>query len=155
MSMHLLSISDYFFGVGGRSWVKRTYFWALLPANCNIQADRQHCKFRFVLHKLPPRFFWNRRFKNMNVPGTAQVDLNTAEEIVDYAFKNRNLLSEALHSPIRDRDETSGEVLTHDGNRRLANLGRHVLQTILCDDWYGQPSLHHGAVTLCPCCHSV
>ena len=127
----------------------------LLPANCNVQADNHHGIFWIVLPQALPRFFWFRRFKDMNVPGTAQIDLNTAEEIVDYAFKNRNLLSEALHSPIQDRDETSGAVVAHDGNRRLARLGRHVLQTILCDEWYGKPILNHGVVMLCPCCHDV
>lgn len=65
-----------------------------------------------------------------------EYDLNRAQEITGYRFRDRGFLSEALQSAIKDRDESTGEIHESDGNRRLAKLGWVVLELAVVDEWF-------------------
>jgi ribonuclease-3 len=66
------------------------------------------------------------------------IDIERAEQIIAYHFRNRDRLREALQAATRIQQEATGETLErHDGNRRLAQLGHKVVELVLLDIWYG------------------
>lgn len=66
------------------------------------------------------------------------IDIERAEEILGYRFRNRDRLREALQIAVRIQEEATQEtVYWHDGNRRLAQLGHKVVELALLDIWYG------------------
>lgn len=79
-----------------------------------------------------------------------QQQLERAEEIIDYRFRNRAHLDEALLLP--------GPGSVPDGNKRLAVVGDAAMAPVLARSWYlgGQPLgpssyLHHPLKILtCP-----
>ena len=74
-------------------------------------------------------------------------DLARAEGITGYKFQDRTLLQQALQSPLKDRVAATGEVIEHDGNRRLAKLGFSVVDFMLVNEWFSQ-DLNHSALVL-------
>jgi hypothetical protein len=71
-----------------------------------------------------------------------EFDLERAQEITGYRFRDRRSLCEALQSAIRDRDELTGEIQESDGNRRLAKLGYVVLELVIVDEWFRRGMSH-------------
>lgn len=71
-----------------------------------------------------------------------QFDLIRAEEITKYQFHEKRLLSEALQSATKDRDELTDEIHESDGNRRLAKLGVVVLELAVVDEWFRRGMSH-------------
>lgn len=66
------------------------------------------------------------------------IDIERAEEIIGYHFRNRDRLREALQVASRIQEPATGEtVYSHDGNRRLAVLGHKVVELVLLGIWYG------------------
>jgi hypothetical protein len=61
-----------------------------------------------------------------------EIDVQKAQEIIQYQFRDRNLLFQALQAA--DRNEL-GEPYWHDGNRRLALLGAKVVDVVVLDIW--------------------
>jgi hypothetical protein len=65
------------------------------------------------------------------------MDIDRAENIIDYHFGNGDLLRKALQVAIRRQEPNTGETtFSDDGNRRLAQLGHKVLELVLLDSWY-------------------
>ncbi|KIW69729.1 hypothetical protein, variant [Phialophora macrospora] len=71
-----------------------------------------------------------------------QHDVDRAEDITRYQFRDRGLLYDALRSAIRDKDELTGEIRESDGNRRLAKLGFVVLELAMVDEWFRRGMSH-------------
>jgi len=69
-------------------------------------------------------------------------DLERAQDIIKYRFRDKRLLSEALQSPLRDRDDATGNVHESDGNRRLAKLGYAALDLALTEEWFRSDMSH-------------
>jgi dsRNA-specific ribonuclease len=67
------------------------------------------------------------------------IDVQRAEQIIGYQFRDQDRLSEALEAATRVQEHTTGETIySHDGNRRLAQLGHKVVELVLLDTWYGR-----------------
>jgi ribonuclease III len=65
------------------------------------------------------------------------IDIERAEQIIGYQFRNRDRLREALQAATRIQELTGETLERHDGNRRLAQLGHKVVELVLLDIWYG------------------
>jgi dsRNA-specific ribonuclease len=74
-----------------------------------------------------------------------QFDLTRAEQITRYQFQDKGLLSEALQSATKDRDEHTDEIHESDGNRRLAKLGVVVLELAVVDEWFRRGMSHRAS----------
>jgi len=61
--------------------------------------------------------------------------LQRAEEILGYTFRKVDFGPAALFAPHRETDQNGVEI-AYDGNRRLALLGRSVIETVLLTRWY-------------------
>jgi len=61
------------------------------------------------------------------------IDVTTAEEILNYTFRTRQHLALALRAP---GAFVPGAVQFPDGNRGLGQLGNSVLETVVLDHWY-------------------
>ena len=70
---------------------------------------------------------------------TSEYSVRKAADILDYHFHNVDYGSEALVAPHRETDQNGSEIAS-EGNRRLALLGRSVIETVLLTRWY-----HSGA----------
>lgn len=65
------------------------------------------------------------------------IDLQKSEEIMQYRFRDRVLLEQALNAPVKLQSKGTDKILyLDDGNRRLAQLGHKVLDLILNDIWF-------------------
>lgn len=65
------------------------------------------------------------------------IDIDRAQDIIDYRFQNHSLLIEALRAPEKRHDSVTKEVVyTSDGNRCLAQLGHKLIELALIDTWY-------------------
>ena len=61
------------------------------------------------------------------------LSLENVETILQYSFRDRHILEEALLAPSRVRDEETGSEKRHHGNRSLATIGRHLLAVIVAN----------------------
>ena len=73
------------------------------------------------------------------------IDVASAEEIINYTFHTKNLLALALRAP---GAFVPGAVQLQDGNRGLGQLGNSVLQTVVLDHWYASGK-DRGMLHLC------
>jgi 23S rRNA U2552 (ribose-2'-O)-methylase RlmE/FtsJ len=70
-------------------------------------------------------------------------DIQRGEEISGYRFNDKDYLAQALCSPIRDKDQDSGQVIQSDGNRRLSKVGLKAIEFVLAKEWFLR-GLDHG-----------
>ncbi|KAJ9607035.1 hypothetical protein H2200_008107 [Cladophialophora chaetospira] len=66
---------------------------------------------------------------------TNEYRVQKAADILGRHFRNVDYGSEALLAPHRETDQNGSEIAS-DGNRRLALLGRSVIETVLLTRWY-------------------
>jgi hypothetical protein len=66
---------------------------------------------------------------------TSEYRVHKAADILGRHFRNVDYGSEALLAPHRETDQNGSEIAS-DGNRRLALLGRSVVETVLLTRWY-------------------
>lgn len=65
------------------------------------------------------------------------INIEKAENIIEYNFHNRSLIKKALKAPVKIEDKDTGEILYHEeNNRELAQLGHRVLELHLNDKWF-------------------
>lgn len=74
------------------------------------------------------------------------MDLDEVEDIAGYSFKERTHLACALQSAQRDLDNSTGQVIISDGNRRLAKLGYAAIEMNLVHQWF-ESELDHRMET--------
>jgi dsRNA-specific ribonuclease len=78
------------------------------------------------------------------------IDIERAEEIIGYHFRNRDRLREALQAATRLQEEVTQETIySHDGNRRLAQLGHKVVELVLlgiCYETGGDRGKYNGTM---------
>ncbi|KAK5189252.1 hypothetical protein LTR96_011089 [Exophiala xenobiotica] len=78
---------------------------------------------------------------------TSEYRVHKAAEILGRQFRNVNYGSEALLAPFREADQNGSEIAS-DGNRRLALLGRSVVETVLLTRWYHTGAERRSADTI-------
>ncbi|KAK5077216.1 hypothetical protein LTR64_005303 [Lithohypha guttulata] len=84
------------------------------------------------------------------------IDLQKSEGIMQYHFKEKTLLTQALHAPVKLQDKETDKILyLDDGNRRLAQLGHKVLDLVLNDVWFHAGSDRESVNNIVTTCTSA
>lgn len=72
------------------------------------------------------------------------IDIDRVEERIQHKFRDPELAALALTAPSKIHDKDTRDILySDDGNRRLAQLGRRLLDFILSDILY-RVGTNHG-----------